>query len=251
MTNRPPHICAVILHYGDPGLTARVHSQLLEGLEPRLQQAVRVLDNAAPETYAEAWTRLPENLFWAGALDWTVDHFIRNEPDYTHLWFLNNDVSFSTPGPHLPKAAARLQWIESRIGTVGVYSPSALRNPYHAQMVRNPDAQIRRTPFVDGIAPLWNLATLQELGGIDLRGNRQGYGVDIYTSLRQHQAGYGVVVDHQLALRHTYHSTARSIPGFLDASARAEQAYLGSRLGADYKTLLEELRAQSSDHVKL
>lgn len=251
MTPCGPHVCAVVLHYGDLGLTDRVQRQLLEGLPPGRCADIRVLDNAAPEAAPRAWRRLPENLFWAGALQWMVRHLQENEPNFTHLWFLNNDISFATPGPQLLRAEARLAWLESRLGTVGVYSPSVLRNPYHPQMIQDSRLQIREVCYVDGIAPLLNLAALSEQGGVDLRGNPYGYGVDVYTSLRQHQAGNAVVVDHQLAVRHTYHSTARRVSGFMERAARAEAAYLSARLGEEYASLLRQLQTRFTDHARL
>lgn len=246
----PPHICAVILHYGDPSLTERVRRQLLEGASERSGD-VRVLDNAAPLPAPDAWVRLPDNRYWAGALQWAVEHFQREEPEITHLWFLNNDLSFATLGPLLKRAEQRLAWIEARLGPVGVYSPSALRNPYHPQMVRDAAHQIRLVRCVDGIAPLFGLRALRHAGGIDAEDNAYGYGVDVVTSLRLSEAGYRVVVDHQLAVRHTYHSTARTLDGFLALAARAEESYLRARLGPDHAERLDALKRDYEDVDRL
>lgn len=250
MIVQKPKICAVILHYGDPTLTERVRRQLLEA-NPELSNDIRVLDNAAPVPATDSWIRLEQNLYWAGALHWTLRHLAATEPEYSHLWFLNNDISFASSGPLLSKAAQRLTWISSKLGAVGVYSPAALRNPYHPQMVQDVSQQIRVVRYVDGIAPLLDMAAIAEQGGIDLEGNAFGYGVDIITSLRQQQAGKLVVVDHQLALRHTYHSTARKVSGFMEQAAQAEAVYLEKRLGKDYAHMIDTLKQDFTDYTRL
>ncbi|WP_022662033.1 glycosyltransferase family 2 protein [Paucidesulfovibrio longus] len=247
---RPIRICAVILHYGDPTLTDRVRRQLLDS-EHELAPDIRVLDNAAPIPAVGAWVRLPENIYWAGALRWTLERLEQDGSRYTHLWFLNNDISFATPGPMIRRVGQRLDWIESRLGPVGAYSPSALRNPYHAQMVRAADKQIRTVAYLDGIAPLFNLEALRAAGGIDLEGNPYGYGVDVVTSLRLHEAGCVVAVDHQVALRHTYHSTARTVSGFLEAASKAEHSYLAARLGQGYARRIDALQHDFTDYDRL
>ncbi|MGE4290977.1 MAG: glycosyltransferase family 2 protein [Desulfovibrio sp.] len=243
-------ICAVVLHYGDPSLTRRVQRQLLERA-PHDHSHVRILDNAAPLPAESPWVRLPENLYWAGALQWTLEYLTTREPEYTHLWFLNNDIAFATPGPQLMRVAQRLAWIESRLGRVGAYSPAALRNPYHPQMVLKSDQQMRTVAYLDGIAPVFNIQALNAAGGIDLEGNPYGYGVDVMTSLRLHQAGLSLVVDHQVALRHTYHSTARTVTGFMEQAARAEERYLTARLGRDYVETLGKLKLEFQDIDRL
>ncbi|MEF2145919.1 MAG: hypothetical protein V3573_10770 [Desulfovibrionaceae bacterium] len=239
--------CAVVLHYGDPSLTRRVRDQLLAA-DPDRAKDIRVLDNAAPLPFEPCWQRLEQNLYWAGALAWTMEHL---EEQYTHLWFLNNDISFSGQPPLLSRAEARLEWIEKRLGPVGAYSPSALRNPYHPQMIQDASQQIRCAACIDGIAPLFHLGRLRQCGGIDHEDNPYGYGVDVITSLRLHRAGHLVVVDHQLPLRHTYHSTARNISGFMEKAAKAEARYLASRLGTNYAHQLEQFKKQYTDHKEL
>jgi hypothetical protein len=134
---------------------------------------------------------------------------------------------------------------------VGVYSPAALANPYHPQMVADPAMQWRRAAYVDGIAPLFSLRCLEELGGVDIEGNPYGYGVDIVTSLAAHRAGWPVVVDHQVAVRHVYHSTARRVEGFMAVAARAEREYLTKRLGNNYAEELERLKTDYQDFTAI
>lgn len=236
-------LAVVILHYGRPELTRRLADQLAAS-DP--DQEVLVLDNQAPEPYPGAWLRLPENLYWAGALAFCLDHFAGR--GRTHLWFLNNDLSFATRPPHLTRAWERLAWLERSLGPVGLYSPSVLANPYHPQMVQNPGAQYRLAALADGIAPLFRLEALEAVGGLDWQDNPRGYGVDVWNSLRLSRAGWPVVVDHQVAVRHAYHSTARKVDGFLARAAVEEQAYLDRRLGPGHAGVIRELQARWTDH---
>ncbi len=259
-------IMVCILHYGDPALTRRLHRQLLES-DPSWMPHIRVLDNAAPHKYEGAyeeeekiapgadagtngvWMRLPENIYWSGALNFALARAEREA--YSHLWFFNNDVIFTSAPPYLSRAAERLRRLEKICGPVGVYSPAVERNPYHAQMIRNPAAQWRRAAYVDGIAPLLSLEAVRAVGGLDAGGNTYGYGLDLWLSLRMARAGRPVLVDHQVALRHTYHATAKRVEGFLARAAEAENIFLTDRLGADYKDQIKALQLDYKDEYKI
>ena len=231
-------LAVCILHYGESALTARLHGQFLEA-DPDSRQDMYVLDNAAPESYPDSWTRLPENLFWGGAFAWALDRF--EAEGYTHLWFCNNDMIFVSEPPYISRAAARLQQLE-RQGRVGLYSPSATRNPYHAQMIRVPGAACRRAMYIDGIAPLVSLACVKAIGGLDIADNPYGYGADVWLSLRAARAGWGVWVDHALVLRHKYHAAAGRENGFFALAAAAEDAYMAERLGPDWRNTLADMQ---------
>lgn len=266
MINTSLKIMVCILHYGDPALTRRLHRQLLES-DPAWAPHIRVLDNAAPQHYEGAygkgeknalgvdagaignWERLPENIYWSGALDFALECAERE--GYSHLWFFNNDVIFTSAPPYLSRAAERLRRLEGICGPVGIYAPAVERNPYHAQMVRNSAAQWRRAAYVDGIAPLLNLEAVRAVGGLDVNGNVYGYGLDIWLSLRMSRAGWPVLVDHQVALRHTYHSTAGRLEGFLARAGKAEKIFLTERLGADYKDQIKVLQLDYEDEYKI
>ena len=237
-----------ILHYGDPGMTRRLHRQMLEA-DQDWGEHIRVLDNAAPQAYEEAWTRLPENIYWTGALDFAINR--AQEESYSHLWFFNNDVVFTSSPPYLSRAAERLERLHKLCGQVGVYAPAVERNPYHPQMVRNPTAQWRRAAYVDGIAPLLSLAAVRAVGGLGAGENIYGYGVDIWLSLRMSRAGWAVLVDHQVALKHHYHATARRVKGFLNLAAQAENVFLTERLGLDYKDRIKALQQDIQDEYKI
>lgn len=237
-----------ILHYGDPDITRRLHRQMLKA-DPDWAEHIRVLDNAAPLAYDQTWERLPENIYWTGALDFAIKR--AREEDYSHLWFFNNDVVFTSAPPYLARAAERLERLQGLCGPVGVYAPAVERNPYHPQMVCNPAAQWRRAAYVDGIAPLLSLEAVQAVGGLDVGGNIYGYGVDIWLSLRMSRAGWAVLVDHQVALRHHYHATARRVEGFLTLAARAENVFLTERLGLDYKDQVKALQRVCQDEYKI
>ena len=228
----------VVLHYGDPALTRRVASEL-----ESQGTLVHVLDNAAPLNYEgnEMIRRLPENLFWAGgfaaALNWA------REDGATHLWFCNNDIGFVSKPPHAPRLIARLRRMSAKLGRKpGLYAPSVIRNPYHPQMVWRDNAAFSVVCCVDGIAPVVDLECVEALGGLDAADNPRGYGVDVWLSLRAHQAGWPVVVDHGILLRHDYHTTARSVPGFMSEAARSEDKYLAARLGPDWRERLKTLQ---------
>lgn len=255
-----------ILHYGDPALTRRLHRQML-AVDPNWAGHIRVLDNAAPQSYAGAyaegedaalgvdialtrvWERLPENIYWPGALEFALER--ARQDGYSHLWFFNNDVVFTSAPPYLSRAAGRLQRLEKICGPLGVYAPAVERNPYHPQMVCNAAAQWRRAAYVDGIAPLLSLDAVEAVGGLDTGGNKYGYGVDIWLSLRMFRAGLAVLVDHQVVLKHHYHSTARRLEGFLDRAAQAENAFLTERLGVDYKDQVTTLQQNNQDEYKI
>ena len=244
----PPRIMICILHYGDPSITKRLHRQMLEA-DPGWAAHIRVLDNAAPLAYDEAWARLPENIYWTGALDFTITR--AREEGYSHLWFFNNDVVFTSAPPYMARATERLERLQKLCGPVGIYAPAVERNPYHPQMVRNPTAQWRRAAYADGIAPLLNLEAVRAVGGLDIGENIYGYGVDIWLSLRMSRSGWAVLVDHQVALKHHYHATARRVEGFLAMAAQAENAFLTERLGLDYKDRIKSLQQNIQDEYKI
>ena len=227
----------VILHYGDPALTRRV----VDALESQ-DAVVHVLDNAAPHPYAGSGMirRLPENVFWAGglavALDWA------REEGATHLWFCNNDIRFVSKPPHVARLIARMRRLAAKLGrSPGIYAPTVSLNPYHPQMVWREHVAFSRVCYIDGIAPVMALECVEALGGLDAADNPQGYGVDVWLSLRAYQANWPVVVDHGMVLRHEYHTTARSVPGFMSEAARREDRYLAARLGSDWR---QRLKAQ-------
>lgn len=241
--SRGERLLTVILHYGDPALTGRLHSQL-ESSDSGLTGDIRVLDNNAPEPYARAWLRTEENLFWAGALRYALER--AEDEGFSHLWFLNNDMVFSSRPPVVARAWGRYRRLCRTLGPVGVYSPAALRNPYHPQMIRKEGAQYRRVRVIDGIAPLLSLDCIRETG-LDFEGNPEGYGVDVVLSHAADRAGWAVVVDHEVAVRHTYHSTAGRIPGFMARAAAAEAVYLTRHFGPDYRNVIRGLQNDFTD----
>jgi len=234
----------VILHYGDASLTRRLRDQLISG-DPAYAGRILVLDNHAPEAYPGAWLRTEENLYWAGAFELAAR--LAAETGASHLWFMNNDVFFLTSPPRLERAFTRLSRLESALGKVGLYSPAVDRNPYHPQMVADPGKQYRLVRLADGVAPLVSLECLDAIGGLDCADNPRGYGVDLTLSLRMWQAGWRVVVDHQLVIRHKYHSSARAEEGFLERAARDEDAYLRKRLGPDHRAIIEAAKLDFTD----
>ncbi|SBV93478.1 conserved hypothetical protein [uncultured delta proteobacterium] len=231
-------LAVCILHYGNAEMTGKIHRQFAAG-DPGHGDDIYVLDNNSPSPYPGAFLRLPENLFWGGALEYAVTAFAAM--GYTHLWFCNNDVFFLSDPPYLSRAAQRLRWLEKK-GRVGLYSPAATANPYHRQMVRVPGAECTRVRYIDGIAPIISLECVNDVGGLDLGENRFGYGVDVWLSHRAAQAGWNVWVDHTIVLRHKYHETAKDAPGFLNAAGLAEKAYLDARLGPDWRGALATLQ---------
>lgn len=252
-----PVIATVILHYGDPALAANL-ADTLRRADPDHASRVLVLDNAAPRPAIGAWRRLPDNLFWGGALAYCLD--AARDMGCTHLWFLNNDISFETRPPLVARAALRMARMGAALaarglggpaGRVGVYAPAVDRNPYHPQMVRDARVQYRRVALVDGIAPCIDLDCARDVGGADCADNPRGYGVDVWLSLRAHRAGWPVVVDHQLVVRHRYHTTARSVDGFMDAASRAEHEYMTRRLGPAWRDEVARLQLQWTDETTL
>jgi GT2 family glycosyltransferase len=237
----------VILHFGDPDRTRLLHDQLLGDPDPDVP--VLVLDNAAPRPYPGAWRRLERNLYWAGALDWTARAMA--EEGYSHLWFCNNDIAFVSRPPHLGRALGRLARLEATLGPVGLYSPAFRHSPYHPQMVVREDGQYREVAVMDGVAPLLDLRCLEAVGGLDFVDNPFGYGVDVVLSTRVHDAGWHLVVDHQVVVHHRHHSAAREVPGFLEAAAQAEAAYLTRRLGPDYRQRLAAWQGWMREHHAL
>ena len=238
----------VILHYGAPELTERLHRQLL-GSDPSWRDNILVLDNAAPLPYKDAWHRLEENLYWGGAFHWALERM--GEFGHERLWFLNNDIIFASAPPHLERAWQRITKLEQSLGTIAMYSPSVQANPYHPQMVRDERRQWRKLWVMDGIAPLVHADSVARAGGLDSADNPRGYGVDIWLSLRLASMAGGLVLDHQVALRHSYHSTAKRVEGFLEQAGEAQQDYLAARMGADWRERLKALQADYRDHESL
>lgn len=245
-TSPAEKLVAIILHYGKTAVTRRLHEQILAS-DPGSD--VRVLDNAAPEPYPGAWLRLPENRYWAGALDFCARQ-VRSE-GASHLWFMNNDIYFLSRPPHLARAWSRLNLLRQRLGGIGLYSPAVDKDPYHPQMVAAPGLQYRSVRLMDGIAPIFDLDCLKDVGGVDMEGNPFGYGVDLVLSLRAAERGWALVVDQQVVLRHVHHSTARTVPGFMEQAARAEAAYLAARLGPGYRERIEALKVEHQDCTSL
>lgn len=246
----PPRLLTVVLHYGAAALTGQVVEALLPGAA---QQHILVIDNAAPEAFSLTGSaganvvpstaleilRLPQNLYWGGALDYALT--LARCENYSHLWFCNNDIRFTSPAPHIPRALARLHYAQKVLGqAVGVWAPAVHHNPYHPQMQKLDTAECSRVAYVDGIAPLLNLDCVEAIGGLDAGENPRGYGLDIWLSLRAHQAGWPVIVDHSLTLKHDYHSSAKDIEGFLAQAALDEDQYLTARLGQDWRALIRE-----------
>ncbi|GKT33806.1 hypothetical protein ADUPG1_002649, partial [Aduncisulcus paluster] len=95
-------------------------------------------------------------------------------------------------------------------------------------------------PYIDGISPLFNIECLNKIGGLDYEGNIFGYGGDVWNSLALHRAGFPVVVDHPVTIRHIYHSTAKKVDGFLATAAEAQHKYMAVRLGDNYEEMLKQ-----------
>jgi GT2 family glycosyltransferase len=229
---------AVILHYGAVERTMRLHRQLLAS-DPGERERILVFDNCAAQPYPEAWMRSERNLYWAGAFETTVETLAARGA--THVWFLNNDLEFMTRSPIIGRVRERLARAERLLGPVGVYSPAVTSNPYHPQMVELRGGQFRQTRYVDGIAPLVSLEFWRRAGGLDHEGNPYGYGVDVWFSSRSAECGFACVVDHQVVVRHRYHSTAREVDGFLEQAAAAEKSFLVLRLGHDYRAVMARM----------
>ncbi|TVM18406.1 hypothetical protein DPQ33_06570 [Oceanidesulfovibrio indonesiensis] len=238
----------VVLHYGDPALTARLHRQLLAA-DPEWSERIFVLDNAAPQPYPGAWLRLDANIYWAGALEYVVDTFAAQ--GVRKLWFLNNDVLFVSDPSYIGRALARLKRLEKSGTPVGCWAPAVRSNPYHPQMVVNPHMQVSEVALVDGIAPLLDLQAVAAAGGVDCLNNPYGYGVDLVLSRRIAEAGFRLVVDQQIVIRHTYHATARTVDGFMDKAARAEANYLASHLGPRYQDELTRWKSYRRDFDRI
>jgi GT2 family glycosyltransferase len=232
------NLYTVILHYGPASRTKRLHEQLLRS-DPAQGEKILVFDNASPCPYDAAWLRAEENLYWAGALERVMG--ILAHRGASHVWFLNNDAFFVSKAPLIERACQRLVRAERLAGPVGVYSPSVTANPYHPQMVERSGGQYRQTRYVDGIAPLISVEFWRRAGGVDFTGNPYGYGVDVWFSSRAQELGFACVVDHQLVIRHRYHSTAKEVDGFLVRAATAERIYLSERFGPDYREVLKQM----------
>lgn len=234
-----PRMLSVVLHYGSAAMTRTVVEALRAGGAAKHDGDVVVLDNAAPEAYAGA-VRLGHNIFWGGALEQALT--MARSGMYTHLWFCNNDIRFlqpAPPNPIVPRVLGRLMYAQKVLGRpVGIWAPAVSRNPYHSQMVRQDGAEFCTVPYVDGIAPVLNVACVDAIGGLDGADNPRGYGLDVWLSMRAHDAGWPVVVDHQICVRHDYHSTALTVDGFMNHAAADEHAYMSARLGSDWRAVV-------------
>ena len=229
-----PAIC--ILHYGDAKRTAQLCTALQQG---ETETPILVLDNASPEPFSGAWVRLPENFYWAGALDWCLDAL--GQAGYSHVWFCNNDIMPVSAPPFLKRMVARVEKLQ-KYGKVGVISPAFSSNPYHIQMVQQPGGQCVQVAYVDGIAPFVSLECVRQLGGLDFGDNIYGYGVDVWLSYRANRSGWGVFVDHSVLFRHKYHTEALKKDGFMALAVKAEDSFMRARLGDDWRGRLRSLQ---------
>lgn len=239
-----PRVLTVVLHYGSASMTRQLVQALEQGAGPN---PVLVVDNAAPEVYDGA-LRLPQNVFWGGALEHAL-HLARQD-DFSHVWFCNNDIRFTSPAPYIPRALGRLAYAQKILGRpVGLWAPAVHRNPYHPQMVQRENVEFSTVAYADGIAPLLSLECVQAIGGLDCADNLRGYGLDLWLSFRAHQAGWPVVLDHHICLKHDYHSTAKAVDGFLAQAAADEQAYLSARLGQQWRECIKAMQHCVQDYI--
>ena len=246
--NSLPKLAVIILHYGRPELTAKLHRQLMNS-DPTFIDDVMVLDNHAPLAYPQAWLRTPKNLYWPGALQLALAEMERRA--YSHLWFLNNDLTFISKPPYLSRAFNRLLLAEKTAGPIGLYSPSVSSSLYHQQMVKKQNIQYSLVKYIDGIAPIINIKAISLAGGVDYDDNIYGYGVDIWLSMRITEAGFKLMLDHEVTVRHAHHASATAIPGFMKKAAMAEHDYMTKRFGANWREMVERLKQDMDDRHKL
>ena len=225
-----------ILHYGDAGRTEKLCAALQRGDE---DATILVLDNASPEPFPGAWVRLPENLYWAGALAWCLEAL--EQEGFSHVWFCNNDIMPVSAPPFLKRMQARMEKLQ-KSGKVGIISPSFSSNPYHEQMVHRFGGYCVKAVYVDGIAPFISLECVRRVGGVDFGENIYGYGVDVWLSYRASKSGWGVFVDHSLLFRHHYHTEAVKKDGFMALAAKAEDNFMRARLGEDWREKLQRFQ---------
>ncbi len=227
-------VFTVILHYGDIALTKKVaNSFIAENIE------YHVLDNCAEQEYPNSWKRLEKNIYWGGALKYCLEQAKLAGADY--LWFLNNDIEFIEPKNPLKKLFARINYLNKN-GKLGIYTPAVLKNPYHKQVVYKRNTEFTKVKYIDGIAPLINIDCAYKVKNLDIDSNIYGYGIESYLSLEIGNLGYDVIVDHGVVLKHEYHSTAKTVDGFLSKAAEAEHKYLSQRLGDDYREKLKKMQ---------
>lgn len=241
-------LCTVILHYGNPLLTARL-VEVLRTANPDFCD-LRVFDNAAPLSFPDAWRRAETNLYWAGALDVCLD--LAEREGFSHIWFLNNDIHFLAP-PRVAAVLGRLAKLNTCLERpVGLWSPALESNPYHPQM--RPVAcrhAVRRVRLLDCPAPVLRLEAVREAGGLDAADNPFGYGVDLWLSWRVAALGWPVLVDQDIVLRHRAHTTAKTVDGFLTRAAQTEETFCGTRFGPDWRDRLEVLKREDAASEKI
>ncbi len=229
-----------ILHYGKPALTKKVHEALLQKASSAQAEHVLVIDNAAPMPYPKA-LRLEKNIFWAGALNHALH--LAEKGGYAYLWFCNNDITFLSSPPLMAKMQHRLQFLSQKLGKpLGVLAPSVTASPYIPHMVHQKNMDFSLVPYIDGIAPVLSVQCMQALGGLEglgLHENARGYGLDIWLSLQAHKAGWPVLVDHSITLRHKYHTTASTVEGFMQQAAQEEENFMRARLGDNWRKKIQ------------
>ncbi|WP_051693787.1 hypothetical protein [Desulfohalovibrio reitneri] len=243
-----PSLAVVILHYGDPAVTSALHRQLLD-TDPAWADRIHVLDNAAPQPYPDAWKRLPENIYWKGGLEFCLDHF--RKAGCSHLWFLNNDLTFRCPPPVIERAWQRLRVLDRALGEVGAYHPALTHNVYHPQMAQDGRLQVSRVRLLDGVAPLLNLAAVERAGGLDAPDNPVGYGVELWLSHRLDMLGYPLVVDHQVWARHAYHKAAGNDERFWKLAHACQDVFLKRTFGEDARERIKALQEQREDFAAM
>lgn len=167
-----------------------------------------ILDNGSDEDKKSQLSTilLPENTYFSGGLQYSIQTVLQNEEKYDSLLFLVSSLSIS--GFNWVKAMRDVLFSSKRVGIVSptVISAGSDQNAWpqmRSWSLRTP----RRVRWVDFQAPLFNIEFLKELQEFPDFGI--GYGYDVYGGIACENLGYSIYALDYVYANHVKKATVK------------------------------------------
>ena len=147
----------------------------------------------------------PENLYFAGGVNFVVDMISTTFPTCDVAWILNDDLEGVTP-----EMGERLYGVMERHPSIAMLSPSY--NSSHPPTQPHGSGFFRFVSHVDGAAHMIRLSAFRAVGGYDAA-NFPGWGCDLSLCLVLRRAGWLLAVDDREEVVHDWQrGTAHNDP---------------------------------------